>query len=83
MMANSVAGAAKLALEKWRNEERPVRAEYTYVPRKTTTLDHEFGQGDPCITFAYVAQSADVEINPDTGRSTCAILSLQMTWARR
>ena len=67
MMANSVAGAAKLALEKWRNEERPARAEYTYVPRKTTGLDHELGQGDPCITFAYVAQSADVEINRETG----------------
>ncbi len=68
MAAHSILGAARDVLKKWHeDEERPARAHHVYRPRKTTLLNPTTGEGDPNITFAYVAQSAEVEVDLDTG----------------
>jgi CO/xanthine dehydrogenase Mo-binding subunit len=67
MTAGAIEGAAAEALQRWQDEERPARAHYVYRPRKTTSLDPVTGQGDPNITYAYVAQSADIEVDVETG----------------
>jgi len=67
MMAHSVFGAAKDALKKWQEEERPARAHHVYRPRATTPIDKETGHGDPNITYGYVAASAEIEVDIETG----------------
>jgi CO/xanthine dehydrogenase Mo-binding subunit len=68
MTAGAIEGAAREALAAWRSEERPARSHFVYRPRKTTKLDPETGAGDPNITYAYVAESADVEVDVETGQ---------------
>jgi CO/xanthine dehydrogenase Mo-binding subunit len=67
MTAGAIAGAAREALQRWRDEERPARAHYVYRPRKTTGLDPVTGKGDPNITYAYVAEHAEVAVDVETG----------------
>ncbi len=67
MTAGAIAGAASKALLRWQDEERPARAHFVYRPRKTTQLDPQTGAGDPNITYAYVAEQADVEVDTETG----------------
>ena len=67
MMAHSVFGAAKDALKKWQEEERPARAHHIYRPRPTTAMDKDTGYADPNITYGYVAASAEVEVDVETG----------------
>jgi CO/xanthine dehydrogenase Mo-binding subunit len=68
MASHSIVGAAQAALHKWREEERPAVAQYTYRPRPTTAMDPQTGQADPNITYGYVAQSAEVEVDTETGQ---------------
>jgi CO/xanthine dehydrogenase Mo-binding subunit len=68
MTAGAIKGAAAEALQRWQDEERPARAHFVYRPRTTTQLDPVTGHGDPNITYAYVAQSADVEVDIETGQ---------------
>lgn len=68
MAAGSIVGAAKAALQKWKEEERPARAHFVYRPRATTAMDPETGAADPNITYGYVAQVADVEVDTETGQ---------------
>lgn len=68
MTAGAIAGAAREAQAAWQREERPARAHFVYRPRPTTKLDPETGKGDPNITYAYVAESADVEVDVETGQ---------------
>ncbi len=68
MAAHSIQGAASDALKKWRDEERPAIAHHVYRPRATTMMDDETGYADPNITYGYVAQSAEVEVDTETGR---------------
>jgi len=70
MAGNSIIGAATAALEKWRSEERPVRAEYTYYPPLTTHMDPVTGECDPNITYGYVAESVELEVDVETGEIT-------------
>ena len=70
MAGNAILGAAQAALARWRNEERPARAEFVYHPRPTTPYDRETGESDPNITFGYCAQVADVEVDLATGHVT-------------
>ncbi len=70
MAGNAILGAAQGALARWRNEERPARAEFVYHPRLTTAYDRETGESDPNITFGYCAQVADVEVDVETGHVT-------------
>ncbi|MGQ9814058.1 MAG: xanthine dehydrogenase family protein molybdopterin-binding subunit [Candidatus Roseilinea sp.] len=68
MAAHAIFGAAHAALERWKDEERPARAHYIYRPPPTTGMDPDTGQGSPNITFGYVAQSAEVEVDTETGQ---------------
>ena len=67
MAAHAIQGAAEQALRRWRDEERPAVAHYVYHPRPTTPMDADTGMGDPNITYGYVAQSAEVEVDVETG----------------
>ncbi len=70
MIGNAVRGAAAAALEKWRDEERPARAEYTYLAPRTTQIDPYTGDGDPNFAYGYVAIAAEVVVDPRTGECT-------------
>jgi CO/xanthine dehydrogenase Mo-binding subunit len=67
MAGNSIIGAAKLALEKWRDEERPAIGTYQYKPRRTTPLDPETGYSNPNFAYGYMAVVAAVEVDTETG----------------
>ncbi len=67
MAGNSIRGAAEAALEQWRAEERPAIGQHQFVPRKTTAPNPETGQCDPNISYGYVAQMVDVEVDTETG----------------
>jgi CO/xanthine dehydrogenase Mo-binding subunit len=68
MAGNSIRGAAELALGKWKNEERPAIATYTYIPPKTTPFDPETGKCEPNFSYGYVAEVVDVEVDTETGQ---------------
>lgn len=68
MAGNSIRGAAELALEKWRNEERPAIAEYEYRPPRTTPYDPETGKSEPNFAYGYVAEAVDLEVDLETGQ---------------
>lgn len=67
MAGNSIIGAAKLALEKWRNEERPAIGRYRYNAPKTTPFDKETGECYPNIAYGYVAEAIEAEVDVETG----------------
>ena len=67
MAGNAVRGAAKEALERWRNEDRPASAEHTYLAPQTTPLDPQTGYGTPNFAYGYVAQAVEVEVDAETG----------------
>jgi CO/xanthine dehydrogenase Mo-binding subunit len=67
MAGNSIRGAAEQALAKWRNEERPAVATYTYFAPKTTAMDPETGYADPNFSYGYVAEAVSVEVDIETG----------------
>lgn len=68
MAGNSIRGAAKLALEKWKNEERPAVATYQYRPPKTTPYDPETGKSEPNFAYGYVAEAVEVTVDMETGQ---------------
>jgi len=68
MAGNAIIGACKLALEKWKGEERPAVAEFVYRPPKTTPFDPDTGQCDPNFAYGYVAESVTSWIDMDTGQ---------------
>ena len=70
MIGNAVRGAAAAALEKWQAEERPVKAEYTYLAPKTTQIDRQTGYGTPNFSYGYVAIAAEVVVDTTTGVCT-------------
>jgi CO/xanthine dehydrogenase Mo-binding subunit len=67
MGGNSVKGAAEKALEKWRSEERPVKVEYTYHAPPTSHMDPLTGECYPNITYGYVAEAVELEVDTETG----------------
>jgi CO/xanthine dehydrogenase Mo-binding subunit len=67
MAGNAIKGACEAALEKWRAEERPVVVRYQYLAPKTTPFDPETGKSNPNITYGYVAQAVEVEVDIETG----------------
>ena len=68
MSGNSIRGAAEAALAKWRAEERPAIARYTYRPPPTSAFDPETGKCDPNFAYGYVAEAATVEVDTETGQ---------------
>lgn len=67
MAGKAIRGAAKAALAKWKAEERPAVAEYTYLAPKTTPFDPETGHATPNFSYAYVAQAVEIEVDLETG----------------
>jgi CO/xanthine dehydrogenase Mo-binding subunit len=67
MIGNAIRGASEAALEKWRAEERPAKAEYTYLAPETTQIDAETGYGDPNFSYGYAAIAAEVVVDRETG----------------
>ncbi|HKJ27290.1 MAG TPA: molybdopterin cofactor-binding domain-containing protein, partial [Anaerolineales bacterium] len=68
MSGNAIIGAAKLAMEKWQDEERPAIAEYKYSPVKTFPMDHETGKSEnPNVAYGYVAEVVELEVDTETG----------------
>ncbi len=67
MSGNAIKGAAEAALVKWKAEERPAVAKYTYLAPKTTPFDKETGYSVPNLSYAYVAQAVEVEVDLETG----------------
>jgi len=67
MAGNAIRGAAQAALERWRAEDRPARASYTYVPPATTAFDPETGHCDPNFAYGYVAEAVSIEVDTETG----------------
>lgn len=67
MSGNSIRGAAEAALAKWKAEERPAIATFTYTAPKTTPLDPETGKSEPNFAYGYVAETATVEVDTETG----------------
>jgi CO/xanthine dehydrogenase Mo-binding subunit len=67
MSGLAIKGAAEKALAKWKSEERPAVSEYTYLAPKTTPFDKETGYSTPNLSYAYVAQAVEVEVDLETG----------------
>jgi len=68
MAGNAIRGAAEKALEAWKNEERPARAEFQYRPPRTTPYDPETGKSEPNFAYGYVAEAVEVEVDVETGQ---------------
>ncbi len=64
---NAIREAAGLALEKWRNEDRPAIVQHMYQADPTTAPDPETGHCDPNLSYGYVAEAAEVEVDTETG----------------
>jgi CO/xanthine dehydrogenase Mo-binding subunit len=67
MSGNSIRGAVEAALVKWRQEERPAVATFTYRPPATTPFDPQTGKSEPNFAYGYVAEAATVEVDMQTG----------------
>ncbi len=67
MSGNAIRGAAKLALEKWRDEDRPAIAEFNFQPPPTTQMAPGTGESIPNFAYGYVAETAEVEVDTETG----------------
>jgi CO/xanthine dehydrogenase Mo-binding subunit len=65
---NAIREAAEMVLEKWNNEDRPAIVHHTYQADPTTAPDTETGHCDPNVTYAYVAEIAEVEVDIQTGK---------------
>ncbi len=67
-IGNAIKEGAVLALQKWQDEERPVKLEYVYKPHQTTPPDPQTGQCDPNVAYSYTAQAAQVAVDVETGQ---------------
>jgi len=67
MAGNAIRGAAQVALEKWRNEERPAVGVFKYRPPPTTPMDPKTGKSEPNFAYGYVAEAVTVEVDTETG----------------
>ena len=67
MAGNAIRGATEQALAAWSDEDRPAIATYQYRPPPTTPINVEKGISTPNITYGYVAQAVEVEVDIETG----------------
>jgi CO/xanthine dehydrogenase Mo-binding subunit len=70
MAGNAIRGAAELALEKWKGEERPASATFVYRPPKTTPYDPETGKCEPNYAYGYTAELVEAAVDTETGLVT-------------
>jgi CO/xanthine dehydrogenase Mo-binding subunit len=68
MAGNAIRGAAERALRKWREEIRPAVVTFRFKPRATQPLDPVTGECDPNISYGYVAQGVELEVDTETGQ---------------
>jgi len=68
MAGNAILGAAKEALAKWNNEERPAEADFVYRPPATSPLDAQTGECVPNFCYGYAADAIEVSVNTKTGK---------------
>lgn len=67
MSGNAIRGAAAIALQKWKAEERPAIGEFKYLAPRTTNFEPETGYSTPNFAYAWVAQAAEVEVDTESG----------------
>jgi len=67
MSGNAIRGAVEAALVKWQDEDRPAVASYRFQPPPTTAFDPETGESNPNFAYGYVAETATVEVDLETG----------------
>jgi CO/xanthine dehydrogenase Mo-binding subunit len=67
MSGNAIRGAAEVALNKWKAEERPAIGEFKYLAPRTNEFNKETGYSTPNFAYAFVAQAAEVEVDMETG----------------
>lgn len=67
MAGNAIRGAAEIAVQKWKDEDRPAVGVYQYRPPKTTPYDPKTGRSEPNFAYGYVAQIVEVEVDIETG----------------
>lgn len=68
MAGNAIIGAAREALQKWNDEERPAIGTFTYKPPVTTAMHPDTGQCNPNFAYGYVAEAIEVEVDKKTGK---------------
>jgi CO/xanthine dehydrogenase Mo-binding subunit len=68
MSGNAIRGAARLALQRWSEEERPAVATYCWRAPATTPYDPQTGRSMPNFAYGYVAQAVEVEVDTETGQ---------------
>ncbi len=64
---NAIRGAAMRALKLWHDEIRPAVGTYRYRPRATTPFHPETGEADPNVSYGFVAEVAEVEVDTELG----------------
>jgi CO/xanthine dehydrogenase Mo-binding subunit len=67
-IGNAIREGAAIALQKWHDEERPIKLDYTYHSPKTTQPDPITGQCDPNVAYSYTTQAVEVSVDLDTGQ---------------
>lgn len=67
MAGNAIRGAAELALEAWKDEDRPAEGHFRFEPRQTTAYNPETGMCDPNFSYGYVAEVVDLTVDIETG----------------
>ena len=67
MAGNAILGAADIALQKWKTEERPAVGEFKYLAPRTTNFEPETGYSTPNFAYAFAAQAVEVEVDTETG----------------
>ncbi len=67
MSGNSIKGAAQEALKKWKAEERPAIATYTWIAPTTSPYDEKDGHCTPNFSYGYVAEAIETEVDTETG----------------
>ncbi len=70
MAGNAIKGACELALEKWKNEERPAVAEFQYFAPQTSPFDPDTGACKPNFAYGYVAEAVECTVDIETGQIT-------------
>jgi CO/xanthine dehydrogenase Mo-binding subunit len=68
MAGNAIRGAGEKALAMWKDEARPVVAEYNFTPPKTTPYHPETGESIPNFAYGYIANTIDLEVDIETGQ---------------
>lgn len=67
MAGNAIRGAAKLAQQRWKDEDRPAIAEFNYRPPATTPMAAGTGKSYPNFAYGYVAEVVELEVDTETG----------------